>query len=106
MSERLRPRDLAILAAESPTTPMHNATVEIFDPGTSGFDHDRLVQLIADRIAFVPRYRQRLQLVLQCDHRRERGRRPWSRPASGRSATPSGTSGSARKRWRTERGQS
>lgn len=63
MSERLRPRDLAILAAESPTTPMHNATVEIFDPGDSGFDHDRLVELIADRIAFVPRYRQRLQLV-------------------------------------------
>lgn len=63
MSERLRPRDLAILAAESPTTPMHNATVEIFDPGESGFDHERLVQLIADRIAFVPRYRQRLQLV-------------------------------------------
>ena len=63
MSERLRPRDLAILAAESPTTPMHNATVEVFDPGTSGFDHDRLVQLIADRIAFVPRYRQRLQVV-------------------------------------------
>ena len=63
MTERLRPRDLAILAAESPTTPMHNATVEIFDPGDSGFDHDRLVRLIADRIAFVPRYRQRLQLV-------------------------------------------
>ena len=63
MSERLRPRDVAILAAESPTTPMHNATVEVFDPGESGFDHDRLVELIADRIAFVPRYRQRLQLV-------------------------------------------
>ncbi|SEB50119.1 diacylglycerol O-acyltransferase [Nocardioides exalbidus] len=63
MSERLGPRDLAILAAESPTTPMHNATVEIFDPGESGFDHDRLVDLIADRIAFVPRYRQRLQQV-------------------------------------------
>ena len=63
MSDRLRPRDLAILAAESPTAPMHNATVEIFDPGESGFDHHRLVQLIADRIAFVPRYRQRLQLV-------------------------------------------
>ena len=63
MSERLRPRDLAILAAESPTTPMHNATLEVFEPGDSGFDHDRLVELIADRIAFVPRYRQRLQLV-------------------------------------------
>ncbi|WP_244931946.1 wax ester/triacylglycerol synthase family O-acyltransferase [Nocardioides sp. W7] len=63
MSERLRPRDLALLAEESTTTPMHNATVEIFDPGESGFDHDRLVELISDRISFVPRYRQRLQSV-------------------------------------------
>ncbi len=63
MSERLRRRDLALLAAESPTTPLHNATVEIFDPGTSGFDHDSLMALIDDRIAFVPRYRQRLQFV-------------------------------------------
>ena len=39
-SERLRPRDLAILAAESPTTPMHNATVEVFDPGTANIDPD------------------------------------------------------------------
>ena len=42
---------------------MHNATVEIFEPGDSGFDYDRLVELIADRIAFVPRYRQRIQPV-------------------------------------------
>jgi len=63
MSERLRPRDLAFLAEESPSTPMHNATVEIFDPGDSGFDYDRLVELIEDRISFVPRYRQRIQRV-------------------------------------------
>jgi diacylglycerol O-acyltransferase / wax synthase len=63
MSERLRPRDLAVLAAESPSTPRHNATVEILDPGDSGFDHDRLVELIRDRISFVPRYRQRIQAV-------------------------------------------
>src|SRR5689334_4889593 len=63
MTERLRPRDLALLAAESAATPMHNATVEIFDPGDSGFDHDRLVELIRDRISFVPRYRQRIQSV-------------------------------------------
>ena len=63
MSERLRPRDLALLASESPSSPMHNATVEIFDPGSSGFDYAQLVELIADRIAFVPRYRQRLQPV-------------------------------------------
>jgi diacylglycerol O-acyltransferase len=63
MSERLRPRDLALLAAESPVTPMHNATVEVFEPGESGFDHDRLLELISDRISFVPRYRQRIQSV-------------------------------------------
>lgn len=63
MSERLRPRDLAFLAEETPSTPRHNATVEIFEPGDSGFDYDRLVELIEDRISFVPRYRQRLQQV-------------------------------------------
>jgi len=63
MTERLRPRDLAFLAAESPSTPMHNATVEIFDPGESGFDYDRLLELIEDRMSFVPRYRQRIQTV-------------------------------------------
>ncbi|MFT3874723.1 MAG: wax ester/triacylglycerol synthase family O-acyltransferase [Nocardioides sp.] len=61
--ERLRARDLKLLAWEAPTTPLHNATVEIFDPEGSGFDYAQLVDLIADRIAFVPRYRQRLQPV-------------------------------------------
>ncbi len=63
MTDRLRPRDLALLAWETPATPMHNATVEIFDSGESGLDYAQLVELIADRIAFVPRYRQRLQWV-------------------------------------------
>ncbi len=63
MTQRLGPRDLALLAGESAATPKHNATLEIFDAADTGFDHDRLVELIADRIAFVPRYRQRLQAV-------------------------------------------
>ena len=63
MSERLRPRDVALLAEESPSTPMHNATVEIFDPGQSGFDYPQLVRLVQERISFVPRYRQRVQTV-------------------------------------------
>src|SRR5687768_11382389 len=63
MSERLRPRDLAVLAGESPSAPRHNATVEIFDPASSGFDYDRLVELVDDRITFVPRYRQRIAAV-------------------------------------------
>jgi diacylglycerol O-acyltransferase / wax synthase len=63
MNERLRPRDVALLAEESTSSPMHNATVEIFDPGSSGFDYARLVELVGDRLAFVPRYRQRIQTV-------------------------------------------
>src|SRR6478736_546653 len=63
MSERLRARDLAFLATDSPASPMHNATLEIFQPGRNGFDYADLTALIADRIAFVPRYRQRLQQV-------------------------------------------
>ena len=58
MSERLDSRDLAVLAEESPSAPRHNATVEIFEPGASGFDYPRLVELVQDRISFVPRYRQ------------------------------------------------
>jgi len=63
MGERLRARDLAFLSAETPSAPRHNATVEIFDPGGSGFDHATLIRLIGDRIAFVPRYRQRVRRV-------------------------------------------
>ncbi|MCR1786002.1 wax ester/triacylglycerol synthase family O-acyltransferase [Nocardioides carbamazepini] len=65
MVDRVRPRDLTFLEQESPQTPQHNATIEIFEPGEGpgGFDHARLVELIRDRIAFVPRYRQRLQAI-------------------------------------------
>ncbi len=63
MSERLRSDDLAFLVAESASAPMHNATLEVFQPPPDGFDYDRLVALIADRIAFVPRYRQRIRTV-------------------------------------------
>lgn len=63
MSERLQSRDMAFLATESASTPMHNATLEIFDPEESGFDYQSLVDLIAERIAFVPRYRQRIKQI-------------------------------------------
>lgn len=63
MAERLTIGDLTLLAEESASTPMHNATLEVFDPGDSGFDHDALVAHIDDRIAFVPRYRQRVRRV-------------------------------------------
>ncbi|MGA8257217.1 MAG: wax ester/triacylglycerol synthase family O-acyltransferase [Nocardioides sp.] len=60
MGERLRARDLSFLTSETPTAPRHNATVEIFEGGEPGLAYDRVVSLIADRISFVPRYRQRV----------------------------------------------
>ena len=63
MSERLRNSDLAVLAAETPRTPAHNATLEIFDPAESGFDYEALIAHIEDRITFVPRYRQAVRSV-------------------------------------------
>ncbi len=63
MAERLRPGDRTFFEIESPSTPMHNATLEIFEPPADGFSYDQLVALVADRLAFVPRYRQRLEAV-------------------------------------------
>lgn len=63
MVDRVHPRDLAFLIEETPETPRHNATIEIFEPGKNGFDYLDLIELIRDRIGFVPRYRQRLQGV-------------------------------------------
>jgi diacylglycerol O-acyltransferase len=63
MVDRLRSGDVAVLAAESDRTPMHLATLEVFDPPEDGFDYERLVSLVGDRLAFVPRYRQRLRGV-------------------------------------------
>jgi diacylglycerol O-acyltransferase len=54
---------MAFLADESASAPMHNATLEIFEPSSRGFDYEKLLGLIADRIAFVPRYRQRIRSV-------------------------------------------
>ena len=64
MSDRLRPRDLAFLADESPTTPdAQRDAWRSSSPATRASTTPALVRLIADRIAFVPRYRQRLQPV-------------------------------------------
>lgn len=63
MGERIRPDDVVFLAEESASAPRHNATLEIFEPSHDGFDYEKLLAVIADRIAFVPRYRQRIRSV-------------------------------------------
>src|SRR6476620_5561158 len=45
---------MSLLAIESADTPMHLATVEVFEPSEEGFDYARLVALVGDRLAFVP----------------------------------------------------
>ena len=61
--DRLSSLDASFLYLEESTTPMHVGSVMVFEPPSDGFDHDQLVQLISQRIAFVPRYRQRIRQV-------------------------------------------
>lgn len=50
--------DASFLYMEGSTTPMHVGSVMVFQPRNGGFDYDRLVTLISNRISQVPRYRQ------------------------------------------------
>lgn len=63
MADRLSTLDNSFLALEEPTTPMHVGSVMVFDAPDEGFDYDRLVGIISRRIAYVPRYRQRIRTV-------------------------------------------
>ena len=61
--DRLSPLDVSFLYLEEDTTPMHVGGVAVFENPDEGFDYDRLVALIASRIALVPRYRQKVRWV-------------------------------------------
>lgn len=55
--------DASFWYLEQPTTPMHVCSVALFDLPSEGFDHERLLRLIDQRIAHVPRYRQRVREI-------------------------------------------
>jgi diacylglycerol O-acyltransferase len=63
MTDRLSALDVSFLYMEEPTTPMHVGGLLVFEPPPEGFDYDRLVKLIEDRISLVPRYRQKIRWV-------------------------------------------
>jgi diacylglycerol O-acyltransferase len=63
VSDRLSTLDVSFLYLEEATTAMHVGGVVLFEVPEGGFDYDTLVQLIKRRIAFVPRYRQRIRWV-------------------------------------------
>lgn len=62
MVERLSALDSSFLYLEDAATPMHVGTVALFD-GDDEFDVEHLTDLIARRIARVPRYRQRVKAI-------------------------------------------
>ncbi len=63
MIDRLSPVDASSFYLDDPSAPMHVGGVTIFRESAAGFDYDRLVKLISERIALAPRYRQRVKPV-------------------------------------------
>ncbi|MGH3455292.1 MAG: wax ester/triacylglycerol synthase family O-acyltransferase [Nocardioidaceae bacterium] len=63
MPTRLRVRDMGFLTEETVYAPRQVATLAILDPGRDGFDHEKLIASINERLAFIPRYRQRVQTI-------------------------------------------
>ncbi|MFG1921206.1 wax ester/triacylglycerol synthase family O-acyltransferase [Cryptosporangium sp. NPDC048952] len=64
MSDRLHPVDVSFLSAETPTTPMHVGGLAILEPNKHGLDVAGLRRRVEQRIALVPRFRQRVRWVL------------------------------------------
>ncbi|GAA3634587.1 wax ester/triacylglycerol synthase family O-acyltransferase [Lentzea roselyniae] len=60
MPDRLSALDASFLYLEDSTTPMHVGGVAVFRRPKAGFDYDKLVDLIEQRLSLVPRYRQKV----------------------------------------------
>jgi diacylglycerol O-acyltransferase / wax synthase len=63
MTERMSSADVAFLHRERRSAPQHVGQLAVLTPPTAGFDYDRLVRLLEERIALAPRYRQRVRMV-------------------------------------------
>jgi diacylglycerol O-acyltransferase / wax synthase len=70
VADRLSSLDVSFLYMEGRTTPMHVGGLLVFENPhrrngqlAASFDYDRLVRLIEERIALVPRYRQKIRTV-------------------------------------------
>ncbi|QGK71279.1 wax ester/triacylglycerol synthase family O-acyltransferase [Allosaccharopolyspora coralli] len=63
MSDRLSALDASFLYLEDYTTPMHVGGVALFRRPRAGFDYDRVLSLIEQRLSLVPRYRQKVVQV-------------------------------------------
>ncbi|MDT4892953.1 MAG: diacylglycerol O-acyltransferase / wax synthase [Pseudonocardiales bacterium] len=55
--------DVSFLYLEARTEPQHVGSIAVFAMPPGGFDYDRLVRLLDERISCFPRYRQRIRAV-------------------------------------------
>jgi diacylglycerol O-acyltransferase / wax synthase len=63
MPDRLSALDASFLYLDDQTTPMHVGGIAVFRRPRAGFDYDGLVALVEQRLALVPRYRQKVVQV-------------------------------------------
>jgi diacylglycerol O-acyltransferase / wax synthase len=63
MTERMTSADVAFLHRETRTAPQHVGGLAIFAPRPGGFEYDRLIRLLEERISLAPRYRQKVRMV-------------------------------------------
>ncbi|RZQ60712.1 WS/DGAT/MGAT family O-acyltransferase [Amycolatopsis suaedae] len=63
MPDRLSALDASFLYMEDPATPMHVGGVAVFERPREGFDYEEFLALVAQRLAYLPRYRQRVLRV-------------------------------------------
>jgi len=59
VTDRLNAADVAFFYLEGRTTPQHVGGLAVLTVPDGGFDYDRLVRLLHERISLAPRYRQR-----------------------------------------------
>lgn len=63
MPDRLSALDASFLYLEDAVTPMHVGGVAIFERPREGFDYRQVLCLVTQRLAYLPRYRQRVVTV-------------------------------------------
>lgn len=63
MVDRVSPLDASLLFLDRPNTPMHVGSVQIFQAPDTEFGQPELAALVRQRLAFAPRYRQRVKQV-------------------------------------------
>jgi diacylglycerol O-acyltransferase len=63
VADRLTSLDTSFLYMEDRSTVMHVGEVMVFDPPDGRLDHERLMTLFSQRIAHLPRYRQKVRWV-------------------------------------------